>query len=889
MPPLVSVFGTPKGKSFNELVRDADKENVTRRVDQAARYRKWREDAVKDGQTMTPEDMHRQRMSLTGGDSLMASYLGDEASDFAYAKRDNEKIIAQTLGEATERYDEQSKQKKFMLENVSADHDSYEQYSKTMHELNGVTYVEGEINEKIKSLFDTTQMNKEAWFGHRGEKRKQLISEEANKPFFLNNAHNDKDIDNHYKGSGQWFRDGLKSALAMRKTTRANAAMTKGLSEQLSRTIVGLIDMDDRDIALEAKAGLENYFVVEGLEPPTGEAWNTAVARTIQIIKNRKKALLVGKLNKNEQSFIGLWRKNSEIQGILSNDPNVTSQYNLQQLQELAVQTARAAGLGEGYFDFKPGADGMEKVAKLLGANEFRKLQRIIIQKKNALSRKAQASLISSDVDKQRTAQQHHSRSIVNALKNEDKDIWKSGSVAAEASSVLSREYYIPKQIHAEVMAAVADLAGSDDDISYDEVVNAIVSDKKWQRAGVKHWGTHKNATIERGTRHFLLRNNSDPFDQTDKYIKSTTDHLNELKKRVTNAPENAFNPRFKAKFDSSGQPTGDYTGAWVNPDIFDFEGVIRAWKKTMADKKDLLDRTFGERANDVTWNWHDANGHKRAFVPDDPFWEGGEINTMKKWHEYLSQKIKNDTYNGIQELKGMTPTGRRKIDVGAVLPHIGISMGHFNSARAKTKEAAEELSALIQNTTPVNAHNNDLGLSLEQFFNPATKKLEIPRGWLDGDDKENAGLSDHIKEHPAIIKLAVHVFNLSQDPDSPIYSGAEGTDTDREGGPAMMLRNLILFNAQTVPDGPQKGKPVFRMKGTNFFRRASSPGTQPGHRTAFAKETSKHEQLYKDYVLAEKKHLFEVPWDVLMAGEKNFFDQLFQLGITHANDQRFQ
>ena len=886
MPPLVSVFGTPEGKSFNELVRDADEKSVSKRVKQAARYKKWREESVKDGQSMTPEDMHRQRMSLTGGDSLMASYLGDEASDYAFAKRDNEKIAAQVLSEATAKYDEQGKQKKFMLENVNADHDSYEQYSKTMHELNQVTYVEGEINEKIQGLFNTTQMNKEAWFGHRGEKRKKLISEEANKPFFLDNAHNDRDIDNHYKGSGQWFRDGLKSALSMRKTTRTNDAMTKALSEQLSRTIVGLIDMDDGAITLEAKAGLENYFVATGLEIPTGAAWNTAVARTIQIIKNRKKALLSGKLSKNESSFADKWRKNSEIQGILSNDANVTSGYTIQGLQELAVQTASSAGLGPGYFDFTPDGDGMEKIAKLLGPNEFRKLQRIIVQKKNALSRKERAASIGADVENQKTAQQNHSRSIVNGLKDDDKEIWKGGTAAAEAASVLSREYYIPKQVHAQVMTAVADLARSDETISYNQVVNAIVSDKKWQRAGVRRWDIHKNAVVQRGTRHFLLRNNSDPFDQTYKYIASTTDHLKELKQRVTDAPENAYNPRFKAVFDSNGQATGDYTGAWIDPNKFNFEGVIRAWKKTMAEKKDLLDRTFGERSNDVTWNWHDAKGNPRTFTPDDPFWEGGEITSMKKWYEYLSQKIREDTHNGIQELKGMTPGGRPAIDRGAVLPHIGISLGHFDSARAKTHEATGELSALIQNTTPISRHNNDLGLSLEQFFNPATKKLEVPRAWIDGDDKENAGLSEHIKSNKSVIKLAVHVFNLSQDPDSTIYSGAKATDTDRA---AMMLRNLVLFNAQTVKAGRDKGKPMPKMTGTNFFRRASSPNALGGKHGAFRRESSKHGQLYKDYVLSKKKHLFEVPWDVFMAGEKNFFYQLLQLGISHAGDDQFQ
>lgn len=197
-------FGSGLGSSADA----ATKRQRTNRTENRKAFQTFIEDAVKNNQNLTAADLEREKIILSGGDSILSSQLGNTAVLKEIAKKHNEKVFNNTLTMATKNIKQSSEREKAYNDNIGVD-DTYEQFKKKV----------------LPTLGQTPELQNEAWnslgwhdqnkfMQQQESKRLVAIDTIFNSDSFKATINSESDIDTIYgkeKSMSTWMVNGLKA------------------------------------------------------------------------------------------------------------------------------------------------------------------------------------------------------------------------------------------------------------------------------------------------------------------------------------------------------------------------------------------------------------------------------------------------------------------------------------------------------------------------------------------------------------------------------------------------------------------------------------------------------------------------------------------------------
>jgi hypothetical protein len=603
--------------------------------------------------------------------------------------------------------------------------------------------------------------------------------------------------------------------------------------------------MDDDALRNLVKRKLEVQFL--GQITPTGKAWTDMVDGVVKHLQARKKNLKLTITATSQAEFAAKWKSAPEVIRMLAPGADISSQMDLADLQSMAVGIATDAGFPVGYFDFAERHDeSMDRLQEMIGDTAFKRLQKFIVYKKEAALDAIRAMKGTAEADKERDSYQQIMISAIAQRQDGDdaqKGAWGKSGAATLAAQFITTEYYIPPAELPAAMDAIEKEAIKTKDASAVKVA-ILAKFPTW-----KTWEVRKTQLENRQRRAFVLSPNGLPLDQTKLLWDHIADQLDRMIKRIKAAPA-----------DNHQKDLG-----WTVTSVIDIGVMLTDWNVAMKKRRERLDNTFGDPMRDSYWTIPEVG---LGFVPEDDFWTGGTINTIRQLYQYQLQKLEEIKEDGLKLIRGTRPQGTTVTDKGQKLKIINVT--------------PKQKAALIKVSTPGSAHlavklatshggtiqiaDAQKGLQIGQFLIPnatAKTKYSIPKEWLD-----NGMLGEDIVGNDNIRELAKEVWNLTQKGDKQL----------RPREAMKLLRNMILFGG-----GDQKdGKLANKISNNIFFR---SPGGGGGNLTLL-RRAAKLRLPNIDYladILKGNNGLYQMPMDVLMLGEEDFYGRLLQLGRIEA------
>lgn len=836
---IISAYGTGKS-SFAKAFQDAEDAFETKRTAQAARYRKWKKEALDDGVTLTAKDFHQERTNITYGDNMMSSFLGDRATDDASAARHAVKIRMQVLAEAGVISGEQKTQAANMRDQIKSNDKDFDKYLERVHGMahpaGKVPYVKGTQTPEVQSILNTTSMNAGEWEKVRQKKRNAEIQEAMGTEHFQNNIASVDDISNVYDGKNAWFITGMKKAYVSMAKVKAHKTGVDALSAILSQKIPDLDKMDDDSLKNLVERKLEVLFL--GQIMPTGKAWTDMVDGVVKHLQARKKNLKLTITATSQALFAEKWKSAPEVIKMLAPGADISSQMDLADLQSMAVGIATDAGFPVGYFDFVEKHDeSMDRLQEMIGDTAFKRLQKFIVYKKDAALDAIRAMKGSQEADEER---KNYIQIIVSAVAQRQdgddaqKGAWGEAGAATLAAQFITTEYYIPP---AELPAAMDAIEKEAIKTKNATAVKIAILAKfpTW-----KKWGVRKTQIENQYRRAFVLSPNALPLVQTKKLWEHIENQLDQMVKRIKAAPETDYQ---------------DGVG-WTVTSNIDIGVMVTDWNAAMKDRKARLDNTFGDTMKDSMWTVPKAG---LGFIPDDDFWTGATINTIQQLYQYQLLKLEKIKEDGLREIRGTRPQDTKVIDRGRKLKIINVTPKQRATLTAISLPASAHLATQlgISHGGTLRTPDAAKGLQIGQFLIPnatAKTKYSIPPEWL-----KDGVLGDDIVNNDKIKELAKEVHNLELRPKEA----------------KKLLRNMILFGGRDQQDGKLANK----ISNNIFFRQF---GGNQGTSYSFKRERLPNQGYLAD-ILKGNNGLYQMPMDVLMLGEDEFYERLLNLGRIEA------
>jgi hypothetical protein len=865
----LSVFGVPGSKSFLDKLDEAKEAGIVKRGKQAKRYTEWRTAQAELGTKMTAKDMYAKRMELTGGDTIMASFLGDRASDNAMAIRTNEDIQTRILGEVTGQLEAQAKNQKMMVDNVDPDHENFDTFLKGLHQVSKVKHIPGQIDPKVQSILDATKFDKSKWQDEIQKKRRLSIAETAAKDNFKLNIRTDEDINSTFSGEKSWKLKGLKSALAVQEKQKMLSAMKTALVESAKHEIQDIRLKSDPEIVTLADSFLKSYFADFPGGVPKGAEWEgfrNSVINTFKSQRNSKQTLY-GRDQKI--SFIKNWNAHPQLKMIFENKANTAASFTMQNLHDLADEIAIQSDMPK--FDWGKGGDGQQKFAALLGDSALRRVMRVMTNKKEALALSKLTDTAKVQVERERDTYKHELTSAIAVANSNNKQLWGSGDKPASIAAIrIANEFRVANL--PELMSDITKILTSNPQYSADQVYRSITKEQPFQ---AKTWDAYERNMINAKTDFMLVGDKTDVFAQINNYVKVTQKHLKELSDKITDGPVNA-RTMYGKNLDKI---------LWVKRGGFDHSLILRDWHAAMDKKRDRVVKTFGNRDNHHKWNWRDVHGQTRRLIPTEKWWldaGNGEItqDNMKGLTEYMLEKVKRERAAGVITLNSLVPEGKKALPDQPVSPAVKLAPNQLEEVRRVSRSAGAELSSILE-IASLSLHRGPRpqgftidpkkGLDLRQFltgFGGTREKYTIPAAWISGD-AEAGKVSNAILSNAAIKEMAVSIVKMSLNEENEhFYAGQQGANRENA---LKVLRSLIFFGAAVDPNGvviDNSDHPFFKASQGSFF--TTSP---------IANHAAGGPQI-SDLFTGDMS-VYDTKLGMLIKGEKNFFNQIYDLGLA--------
>tara|TARA_B100000749_G_scaffold280608_1_gene277554 strand:+ start:3933 stop:6515 length:2583 start_codon:yes stop_codon:yes gene_type:complete len=858
--PIISGFGSGT-TSLDQEVRKEDNLRTARRASQRKTYEEWKSQKLKDGITLTPQDMNTERLMITNGDNLAASHIGQRATDAAVAFRHNEGVAQKIRTDVLKKSETLNKVKTSLMGSVNAADKTYGTFVKRTldkmfpHDPKVKAYT-GKDNEDIPQIgqdyLKQANFGQTEWHSHRGDLQNVEINKIAVGDRFLN-INEKGDIKTEYSHLAPWLIKGLERAFDNKEDRITKETMVKVLTAMAGAEITDLEFMSDDDLKLYAENAITAAFAMG--KAPTGAKWDAMVQRAVQGLKNKRTAMMGARRSKGVTTFAGKWAANPKIQNMLASkvaDSGVV--WSDKDFQSEVNTLASASGLGENYFDFANDSEEANRRLKaILGQRPYDLAKKSMIHRKDAAAAHLRSLQATADAAKEKEAHESAVKMAFSRNREVDGDdakkgIWSDGGSATAAFTYINSKKFVPFADLTPVLQKIKK-GLSAKGATAESVAQKILAEnghwKNWAGQAAVHQTRYKPVVS--------VKANTDPVDQYFKLFKNIKTIENAVIDRIEAAPKHNFDFRPGVE-------------QWVGRD-FNIAKVRTDWDLVIDLRLERLTATFGDKMYAPMFDFPEG-----GFDPDTSgsdlhgfSYTQGRIMTMPDLYNFAKAKLERVRRRGHDRINDARPKGARK-DTGQPIAILGLTIKQEKTLKPLAQAASM---ALTKGLPQRGQHRSvDQGLMLENFIPPggtAKDHYKIPTSWY-SDDGE---LGMDIIKNETVMAMAKSVGEMFPE------------DTDQDEA-AQILRNMLLF-------GPRNAKGELSHKTTDnpFFRNTKVKKGSAGAYGGYGEHAIQEARIPGRTRFVASDSIYEKPLNTLIAGERDFFRALLTYGRLPKDDKQ--
>jgi len=642
-----------------------------KRLNNREQYQKFKDQALKEGRTVSPKMLAEERRTLTGGNPFDSADLGYTKTDEAISARHNSKVAQIKVAEMTETLAQTSKQKESAFSMVNTEQSSFGDYTKMLEERLGP--------DGAASLLQSTGINSQAWNEHRSTLRDADLEDEVAGNLWkrINTA---DDIDKFYDGMPKWKRDGLKEIFQGQGLVAEEQAIKEISTKILSSKLENLDQYTDDD--------LKAFIKTMGLTNLKRDLTDDEVNRLLPLLKVQRDKALNVQLDANQDKFRTDFYNNPDIKAFIDNTITNTDSFTNENFMNVVNRVAASAGLGNNYFatpvknaageitgyDMLPQAEFEKKVGAILGVGWLTTMKKQnIVATQGAVRAKAEAKA-KEVIATVRANAQSQTQSMIAVRVEAQKDqtngarTWYENSPAALAATQFFTAYFVPPNstIRAEILTEIETvLENSGENFDINATVGMIY--QKFRGKGVTTWATAESKIASKYSPAFYVKNGSKLDLSADAAIDKLSDTSSQIVEDMEKLSKSTYN---------------EGLGFWLDTNYMD--NKLEGLKVTYEAIKERIEKTFMVSRNDVMWHAQEGTS-----------WKGA--NGAKAIGQKLLKDLKEEYDADVDQIRATKPQGEEtNTGNGLILPGVGMTE---NAWREENEAVVAPLRAILFDT----------------------------------------------------------------------------------------------------------------------------------------------------------------------------------------------
>jgi|TARA_R110000824_G_scaffold78516_2_gene198130 hypothetical protein len=866
--PVISGFGSGT-TSLDQEVRKEDDRRELKRASRRKTFQAWKDQKLKDRQTISPEDMYHEKLLITGGDNLQSSYISERAADAATASVFNQDVAEKLRQDVVQKVETLNKTTKAVTDSMDPNTKTYKKFARKVAD----TYFAGQMPDfkgeddetippKLKEFLSTARMDDEKWQELRGTLRTAKIDKIAQSETFKNSINQVDQIKTQYEHLAPWEIDGLKTYFTNNKIKTDTEAIIAVKATMAGKQWTDIENVSDDAFRNYAMMLIDNQF--PNGDGPTGTKLSNLVEQQVTYFKNQRSAKIQATKTASTKKFAALWSGNEILKNLMKTTASGYSAMDEPAFRNQVKTMSVEAGLGEDYFDFATRReDSMAKLKQLVGENPFRTLLKAIIINQDALAQKVsfEAAAKAAKDEETRHGALTDSIYLEHRVGEYDQKLWGDGGSVEATMIQIGTQAMVPFAVLDRTMEEVAKR------IENGEKAPAIAIDLLNKNKHWKSWDQQKAVHRQKRVQHISVKHGTNPVAQSEILFEEVENILTHYLEKIQDAPMSDYSL------------TPEHEG-WVGD--FQIDKVRQDWKKYIDLRRKRLKATFGNPKYRPMWaiDWK-----RKGYEPDG---DGGlrekmgqgegvaPIRSMESLYNYALARLNKEESDGLIRINSEKPTGQ-EVDRGRKLKGLGLTSIQEQTIVPFAKQASTSVSSTLtipgNNAAGIDPRD---GLTLEMFIPPnANKKTnyKIPLSMMNNKGQ----IQIAVLENKAIMDLAIKADKLH--PQHPQKA-------------MKLIRNLLLFGGRDADSGNINQK----MNANPFFRssaRKMDPKRPdyrgPKGKARWLRQTNTADldrmptpDLFKSILKGEDGALYDMKLGVLMDGEKHFYFRLLQ----HAQNQ---
>lgn len=765
------LYSVPEA-SLSDALDNARDKREARRKKNRDQYELYKKNKLEAGESVTPEDLYRERFAATGGGSFDMEDLGTAATDKAIAARHNTKVSDLKLSELTKRIEQKSKQKAQAFSFVTTEQKTFDEYKADLEKQVG--------KEAAGLLIKRGDLDEQSWRADQFNKKQAWATTEVESALWKR-VGNQADIEKFYGAEPKWKKDLLTDIFL--------AEELKITQEANNKVVEAVINSNIQDIDRYSEDDLIEYVknVATTILPRGQELSDEQAKKIAGLLSDRKRVAEEKVLEVNQSAFINKVKTDASLTAFINQTTDNADFLGNKDIHAILNQIALDSKLGQNYFGAEYDAknatfmeDYEKKLGNLLGNGWLQRMRRmnlLSIQHTQSVREKEAVDLA---VTGSKAAQTNMFNTMM-AFANEkaengtadEKATYKHFGKAGVGTQILTQitqAYYLPQSQLNNVMASISQSINDGADPT--NIKQSIIAE--YQSRGLMRWADKTQQIRNNNTSSFKMVANTPLSKSADAVISKLDTIIDTFKTDIENQPQNTYDFR-------TNQWTGKPVG-WLDSYTDKLTSQYELMKKR-------IENTFMNTAADGMWD------------PDlNQVWRG---NTgPKSIGKALLVELKEEYEQGLQDIKNITPTGMIQSNANKVLlPAFGVPQDEMGTLQAQVINPVRQFfipAQINQGIQTGQYSKNELSGILRDLdmYDMVTQKMKIPEKLMyktsgltmyNGRQTQvyKGDITNELLTSPSFKKFAMDIANKVNN------------DVMKRGKAQKYIRNVLLLGVQ--------------------------------------------------------------------------------------------